>query len=318
METMSPNNASEVRSIRKWFLVALILSLALHGVLYEFFRSKQLERFAFSGPTERLIPRAFTVKKVTINEDLLKPAATPDPKKVEPPKTVLQNEKPDAESLPTDVRLTPNAPAGSEMAKAIATEKPHVEAGKIPSPESNAQVERELDSIHSQIASKNAPKIVAGEGGGIPDSKQNGHDDPGAAGYSNIDNLLAQSGPLTGKVAPVNMPGGALFEYDSAILRGNAIETLRKLGTLIERNPRSTFSIEGYADSFGTPDYNKKLSTARAEAVKAWLIANMKLDPSKIHAQGFGSSHFIAPVNGTREEQAPNRRVEIVIRTPKD
>lgn len=319
MESTSSHNASEVRSIRKWFLVALILSLAIHGLLYGVFRSKKLDRFAFSAPTERLIPRAFTVKKVTIPEELLKPAETPKPVEKQPdPAKIIPTDKPEVDQLPTDVRLSPSTPAGTELAKAIAAEKPRVEAGKIASPEINRQLEKQVDSIKEQIVSKNAPKVVASEGGGVPDSKTNGRDDAGAgASYSNIDSLLSQSGPLTGNVAPVNMPGGALFEYDSAVLRENAIETLRKLGTLIERNPRSTFSIEGYTDSFGSPDYNLKLSQARAEAVKAWLVTHMKLDPAKIQTKGFGSTHFIAPATGTREEQAPNRRVEIVIRTPK-
>ena len=309
---MSPDNAPEVRKIRKWFLVALILSLALHGGIYAVLRMKKLEHFTFSGPTERLVPRAFTVKKVVINEDLLKPAATPDPKKAEPPKTIFSNEKPSTDQLPADVRLTPGAPAASDLTKAIAAEKPRVEASKLGNPEANAQVERELDSIRDQIALKNAPKIVAGQGTALPDSNRV------VPGYSNLDNLLAQSGPLTGNVAPVNQPGGALFQFDSAGLKPEAVETLRKIGTLIGRNPRATFSIEGYTDSFGKPDYNIKLSTARAEAVKAWLVTHMKLDPAKIQTQGFGSTHLISPATGTREQQAQNRRVEIVIRTPKD
>jgi len=312
MESMSPDNAAEVRTIRKWFLVALVLSLALHGGIYALLRMKKLERFTFSTPTARLVPRAFTVKKVVINEDLLKPAATPDPKKVEPPKTILPNEKPSTDQLPADVRLTPSAPPAGDLTKAIAAEKPRVEASKITGPEANAQIDKEIDSIRDQIASKNAPKIVAGQGTALPESHRDEH------GYSNIDDLLAKSGPLTGPVGPVNIEGGALFEYDSAKLSKEAVETLRKIGALVERNPRSTFSIEGYTDSFGRPEYNLKLSTARAEAVKSWLAANMKLDSAKIQAKGLGSTNFIVPETGTREQQSKNRRVEIVIRTPKD
>ena len=315
MESMSSDNAAEVRTIRKWFLVALVLSLALHMGIYALLRTRQLDHFTFSAPTARLIPRAFTVNKVVINEDLLKPESTPNPKKIDPPKTVIQNEKPMADQLAADVRFTPNAPAATDITKAIAAEKPRVEATKIATPETNAQVDRELDSIRATIASKNAPKIVAGQGTALPDSTRDG---PGVPGYSKIDDLLAQSGPLSGSVAPMNMPGGALFEYDSAKLSKNAVETLSKLGTLIQRNPRSTFSIEGYTDSFGTPEYNLKLSAARAEAVKAWLVANMKINPAKIQTKGLGSTNFISPATGTREEQTANRRVEIVIRTPKD
>ncbi len=321
MEPTSNRNASEeIRSVRKWFLLALVLSLGVHWLLYEYFSGKRLEHFAFSAPgTQRLVQRPFTVKKVTINEELLKPAETPRPKQpTPPPKIIPAEDKPQVENLPTDVRFTPQTPAGTEAAKAITSDKPRVETGKIPSPASSDQLNRELDSITDQLASKNAPKIAAGKGGGVPDSTENGRDDPASEGYSNIDKLLSQSGPLKGSVAPVNMPGGALFEYDSAVLRDDAIGTLRKLGTLIQRNPRSTFGIEGYTDSFGSPDYNQELSRKRAEAVKDWLVTNMKLDPAKIQTKGFGSSHYIDPPTGTREQQARNRRVEIVIRTPKE
>ena len=315
MESMSPDNAAEVRTIRKWFLVALLLSLALHGGLYELLKSKHLDQFTFSTPAPQRIPRAFTVKKAVIDEKLLKPEPTPEAKKVDPPKTVLSNEKPPSETLANEVRFTPNTPAASDLSKAIAGDKPRVQPGMIVSPQENASIEREIDSIREAIASKNAPKIAAGRENALPDSRQGTSDTPG---YSNLDRLLEQSGPLTGPVAPVNVPGGALFEYDSATVSKEAIQTLGKLGVLIERNPRSTFNIEGYTDSFGSPDYNKKLSAARAEAVKTWLATYMKVDPARIQAKGLGSANLKVPASGTREQQAPNRRVEIVITTPKD
>ena len=316
MESVSSSNASEVRAIRKWFFVALGISLLLHGLLYFYLQNKKLERFQFTPPTERLVPRAFTVKKVVINEELLKPAETPEPKKSEPPKAIIQNEKPSVDKLPADIRFSPSAPSSGDLTKAIVAEKPRVEPGKIAAPQGNAQMERELDSLREQLASKTAPKIAASTGGGVPDSQSAGRDDLDT-GYSSIDELLRQTGPINGKAKfAENMPGGALFEYDSAKLTKDAVETLRKLGALIGRNPRSTFSIEGHTDSFGTPEYNSKLSRERAEAVKAWLVKEMKLDPARIETKGLGSSRPITPATGTRQEQAPNRRVEIVIRTP--
>lgn len=317
MDSMSPTTAPEVRAIRKWFFVAFVVSLVIHGLLYEAFRTKKLERFAFNDATPRLVPRPFTVNKVVINEDLLKPEKAPaETKRPDPQKTVIQTDKPSADKLPNDVRLTPTAPPAGDLTKALVPDKPRVDAGKVITPETNAQVEREINSLREQAASKAAPKIVAGEGAALPGSKGDGD---GGPGFSNLDTLLAQSGPLTGSVAPVNMPGGALFEYDSAALRDDAIETLRKIGTLIGRNPRATFSIEGHTDTFGTPEYNQKLSQARAEAVKTWLVANMKLDPARIHTKGFGSRQLIVTdKDASREKQAPNRRVEIMIRTPKD
>lgn len=318
MDSMSPTNAPEVRSLRKWFLLALIFSLGIHALLFAAFRTKTLTRFTFSSPGERLVPRPFTVKKVVINEELLKPEKNPTTPKREPQKTIIPNDKPSADKLPTEMRLSPTAPAAGDLTRAAAAEKPRVEAAKITNPEANAQVEREIDSISAKIASNAAPKIVAGKGADLEQANRLAHEGEPGPGYSNLDDLLADSGPLAGPVAPVNMPGGALFEFDSAELKGNAVETLQKLGTLIQRNPRASFSIEGHTDSFGTPEYNLKLSKARAEAVKAWLVKHMKLNPATIKTKGFGSSQLIDPATGTREQQSHNRRVEIVITTPKD
>ncbi len=64
------------------------------------------------------------------------------------------------------------------------------------------------------------------------------------------------------------MPDDQLFEYDSADLQANSVAQLEKLGTLIKRNPKATFTIEGYTDSFGPFDYNLDLSQRRADSVK--------------------------------------------------
>jgi outer membrane protein OmpA-like peptidoglycan-associated protein len=127
-----------------------------------------------------------------------------------------------------------------------------------------------------------------------------------------VDNLLEKAGALrAGDKA--GMPGGALFEYDSYELRPEAINQLRKLGTLIQRNPRATFSIEGHTDSFGTPEYNEKLSLDRAEEVKKWLVLNFNVSPDRIKTKGFGATKLIVPKEKSQEEQAPNRRVELVV-----
>jgi outer membrane protein OmpA-like peptidoglycan-associated protein len=65
-----------------------------------------------------------------------------------------------------------------------------------------------------------------------------------------LDSLLAQKGPL-GSGTAIRMPDDQLFEYNSADLQANSVAQLEKLGTLIKRNPKATFTIEGYTDSFG-------------------------------------------------------------------
>jgi OOP family OmpA-OmpF porin len=88
---------------------------------------------------------------------------------------------------------------------------------------------------------------------------------------------------------------------------------LRKLGTLIQRNPRTTFLIEGHTDSFGSPEYNLGLSERRALAVKSWLVEEMGIEPSRIRTKGLGSTRLVAPASESIEGQRLNRRVEIVL-----
>ena len=113
------------------------------------------------------------------------------------------------------------------------------------------------------------------------------------------------------------MPADLLFDYDQYVLRPQAISSLEKLALLFKRNPHALFRIEGHADSFGEESYNQVLSEMRARSVKMWLVNNAGLDPSRIRTRGYGETRLVVPGTGTEEEQALNRRVEILIRTRK-
>ena len=116
-----------------------------------------------------------------------------------------------------------------------------------------------------------------------------------------------------------------LFNYDSADLQPSAISQLQKLGTLIKRNPKATFTVEGYTDSLGALDYNLDLSQRRADSVKQYLVGVMAINPAQIETRGYGASRFLvaprAAMPNTPEEQIeierqrPNRRVVIVVHT---
>jgi outer membrane protein OmpA-like peptidoglycan-associated protein len=113
----------------------------------------------------------------------------------------------------------------------------------------------------------------------------------------------------------LRLPDDQLFQYDSDVLQSSAIGQLQKLGTLIQRNPRATFSVEGYTDSFGTFEYNLDLSQRRADSVKRYLVQAMGINPAQIQARGYGATKFRTSANGSIEEQSANRRVEVVVRT---
>jgi outer membrane protein OmpA-like peptidoglycan-associated protein len=135
-----------------------------------------------------------------------------------------------------------------------------------------------------------------------------------APGFSDLDQLLAQKGPL-GSGTKLRMPDDQLFQYDSDVLQSSAINQLEKLGTLIQRNPKATFTVEGYTDSFGTFEYNLDLSQRRADSVKRYLVDVMRINPAQVETRGYGATKFRTSPNGSIEEQSPNRRVEIVVHT---
>ena len=74
-----------------------------------------------------------------------------------------------------------------------------------------------------------------------------------------------------------------------------AVEQLQKVATLIKRNPKATFTLEGYTDSFGSDDYNLDLSRRRAEAVKAYLVQTLGINPEQIETRGLRKSEPAAP-----------------------
>ena len=109
------------------------------------------------------------------------------------------------------------------------------------------------------------------------------------------------------------MPDNQLFAYDSAELRPS--ELLEKLGTLIRRNPRATFIIEGYTDAYGSDDYNLDLSQRRAESVKQYLVQVIGINSAQIETHGYGKTKLLTSPDASIEEQQINRRVVIVVNT---
>ena len=141
-------------------------------------------------------------------------------------------------------------------------------------------------------------------------------------GFSDVDLLLSQKGPIR-PGTKLSMSHDELFSYDGADLQPSAMSQLQKLASLLKRYPKATFSVEGYTDSLGEPDYNLDLTLRRAESVKQYLIDVAGMNPAQIQTRGYGSSKFlVAPrpvaVNSPEEQaeierQRPNRRIVIVV-----
>ena len=108
----------------------------------------------------------------------------------------------------------------------------------------------------------------------------------------------------------VNM-GDVLFDTGKFDLRSQAREKLAKLSGIVLAHPGLKLAIEGYTDSTGSDELNRKLSQDRADAVRGYLT-EQGLPQDSVTAQGFGKSEPVAD-NNTAAGRQKNRRVEIVV-----
>ncbi len=134
--------------------------------------------------------------------------------------------------------------------------------------------------------------------------------------FSDLDQLLGNVGPILDQTKPILMPTDLLFGYNEVSLHKGARKSLMKLGLLIQKNPESTFIIEGHTDSTGPEEYNLSLSRQRALSVKEWLVDNLSIPAQVLQVRAFGETKPLTSPKGNKEEQSLNRRVEIVILPP--
>lgn len=102
---------------------------------------------------------------------------------------------------------------------------------------------------------------------------------------------------------------GVEFDTNSAQLRDDSQATLEKAKAVIDKRPNSHWVIAGYTDDRGSAGVNQRLSEARANSVRDWLV-NHGIAADRLEARGFGASHFVSD-NSDDQGRAKNRRVEL-------
>jgi outer membrane protein OmpA-like peptidoglycan-associated protein len=103
---------------------------------------------------------------------------------------------------------------------------------------------------------------------------------------------------------------GINFDSDSDKLRDESKPTLDLVVQVLKQHPDWKLTIEGHTDSTATAEHNQQLSVARANSVKAYLVA-AGTDAARLTPAGFGATHPVAS-NDTQLGRAANRRVELV------
>jgi outer membrane protein OmpA-like peptidoglycan-associated protein len=94
------------------------------------------------------------------------------------------------------------------------------------------------------------------------------------------------------------------FELDKAMIKNP-----RRIDSVFEKIDLASIQsifISGFTDRSGPVEYNQKLSQARAEAVRDYIVSKFVKDPSIVFATGKG-------VSLTFNDEQLNRRVEIIV-----
>ena len=86
---------------------------------------------------------------------------------------------------------------------------------------------------------------------------------------------------------------------------------LQAVADLLKQQPLLNLEIQGHTDNVGAPEANKKLSEARAAAVKTYLVSDLGVTPVRLTTAGFGDTRPVGD-NKTEAGRAENRRVELV------
>ena len=105
------------------------------------------------------------------------------------------------------------------------------------------------------------------------------------------------------------------FETNSAKLLPESETTLNEAGAILEKFADLRIEVQGHTDTRGSGPYDMKLSQARAEAVRQYLLDHFHLDPDHYVARGYGKTQ---PETKERnqEELLRNRRVVLKVLNP--
>ena len=107
---------------------------------------------------------------------------------------------------------------------------------------------------------------------------------------------------------------GLNFQSGKAVIQSQQFALLTQLIKALEQFPGASITLEGHTDSFGSDAINLQLSQDRADAVKAYLNANVVEGFfGAIDAVGFGETRPVAN-NETASGRKINRRIDLLIR----
>jgi outer membrane protein OmpA-like peptidoglycan-associated protein len=106
---------------------------------------------------------------------------------------------------------------------------------------------------------------------------------------------------------------GLRFPVGGAEIPAAGQDLMDRVQTALRLYPDAQITVTGHTDSFGSDAANFALSRKRADSVRAYLLANLRIAPARIAAVGYGETQPVSS-NETPEGRANNRRIDLVVR----
>lgn len=94
------------------------------------------------------------------------------------------------------------------------------------------------------------------------------------------------------------------FAFNSARIASGETAKLQTICRTLQQNPNVCITLTGWCDTRGSRTVNERISRRRADALKAWLVAN-GIPATRIQVQGMGSDY-------NEPDAAKARRVELL------
>lgn len=102
------------------------------------------------------------------------------------------------------------------------------------------------------------------------------------------------------------------YDYNKYNIRRDARNTLNKIVTFMEANPKAIIELNAHTDDRSDEPYNLKLSQKRAESAREYMIAE-GINASRVTAKGYGEAQLLIPQAQSEFEHQINRRTQFKV-----